>query len=147
MMDKEKHKNRKGKLAGEHRKSAVFTGFKSFVPVGAIERLVNDAIRRYYSCGEDPIMVATNFFMDLVNIHPFEDGNGRIYRLILAHVLMRMKCYLFPVILSSFFGRGRRHYIKAVKSYYENPSMLYTMIAASLVHVWEKFEQNARMLS
>ena len=30
--------------------------------------------------------------------------------LILAHVLIQMKCCLFPVYLSSFHRRGRRHY-------------------------------------
>ena len=131
-------------LLGEYRKGAVFAGSKSFAPSGAIERLMNDTVCRYYSYGDDPIIVAANLFMDLINIHPFEDGNGRTCRLILGHVLMQNGCSLFPVLLSSFHRRGRRHYISVVKRYYENPSMLYTMIAASLVHVWENFEQNER---
>ena len=47
-------------------------------------------------------MVAINLFGTIINIHRFEDGNGKICRLILAHVLIQMKCCLFPVILSSF---------------------------------------------
>ena len=82
-----------------------------------------------------------------INIHPFEDGNGRICRLILAHVLIQIKCCLFPVILSSFHRRGRRHYIRALKTFNRKPSMLYTMIAKSLIHCWNNFEQNARMLA
>ena len=90
-------------------------------------------------------MAATNFFGNIINIHQFEDGNGRICRLIVAHVLIQMKCCLFPVILSSFHRRGRRHYIRAVKMFDRKPSMLYTMIAKSLIHCWDNFEQNARM--
>ena len=64
-------------------------------------------------------MTATNLFGN-INIHPFEDGNGRICRLISAHVLMQMKCCLFSVILSSFHRRGRRHYMRAVKMFDRN---------------------------
>ena len=45
-------------------------------------------------------MTATNLFGNIINFHTFEDGNGRISRLILGHVLIQMKCCLFPVILS-----------------------------------------------
>ena len=48
------------------------------------------------------MMVAINLFGTIINIRRFEDGNGKICRLILAHVLIQMKCCLFPVILSSF---------------------------------------------
>ena len=83
---------------------------------------------------DDPIMVATKLFGNIINIHPFENGNGRICRLILAHVLIQMKCCLFSVILSSFHRRGRRHYIRAVKVFDRKTSMLYTMILRSLIH-------------
>ena len=92
-------------------------------------------------------MAATNLFGNIINIDPFEDGDGRICRLILAHVLIEMKCCPFQVILSSFHRRGRRHYISAVKMFDGKPSMLYTMIVKSLIHCWDNFEQNAKMPS
>ena len=92
-------------------------------------------------------MAATNLFGSIINIHPLEDGNGRIYRLILAHALIQMKCCIFPVILSSFHRRGIRHYIRAVKMFDRKLSMLYIMIVKSLVHCWDNFEQNAGMTS
>ena len=84
-------------------------------------------------------------FGEIINIHLFEGANGRICCLILAHVLIQMKCCLFPVILSSFHRRGRRHYIRAVKMFDRKPSMLYTMIVKSLIVY--RFGQNAKMLS
>ena len=109
---------------------------------------MEDAIFKFYETKkDDPIMAATNLFGEIINIHPFEDRNGRICRLILAHVLIQMKYCLFPVILSSFHRRGRRHYIRAVKMFDRKPSMLYTMIVKSLVHCWGNFEQNARMVA
>ena len=110
---------------------------------------MEDAIFRFHETKKvDLIMATANLFRNIINIHPFEDGNNtRICRLILAHVLIQMKCCLFPVILSSFHRRGRRHYIRAVKVFDRKPSMLYTMIVRSLIHCWDNFEQNVRMLA
>ena len=105
---------------------------------------MEDAIFRFYETEKE---TATNLFGNIINTHPFEDGNGRICCLILAHVLIQMKCCLFPVILSSFHKRGRRHYIRTVKMFDRKSSMLYTMIVKSLIHCWDIFEQNARMLA
>ena len=56
--------------------------------------------------------------------------------MILSHVLIQDGCYApFPVLLSSFNKSGRRHYIQAVNTYHENPSMLYAMIKS---HCFEK---------
>ena len=135
-------------LAGEYRKWPAFAGYHTFAPAGHIERYMEGAIFKFYETKkDDPIIAATNLFGNVINIHPFEDGNGRICCLILAHVLIQMKCCLFPVILSSFHRRGRRHYIRAVKMFDRKPSMLYTMIVKSLIHCWDNFEQNAKMLA
>ena len=135
-------------MAGEYRKSSVFAGHHIFAPAGHIERYVEDAIFRFHETKKnDPIMTATNLFANIINIHPFEDGNGRICCLILAHVLIQMKSCLYPEILSFFHRRGGRYYIRAVKGYNENPSRLYTMIVKSLIHSWDNFEQNAKMLA
>ena len=132
-------------LAREYRKSPLFAGYHFFAPAGYIERYMEDTVFRFHETKkDDPIMAATNLFGNIINIHPFEDGNGRIYRLILAHVLMQMKCCLFPVILSSFHRRGRRHYIRAVKMFDRKPSTLYTMIVKSLIQCWDNFEQNTK---
>ena len=102
------------------------------------------AIFRFHETKKDDlIMATTTLFGSIINIHPFEDGNGRICRLILAHALIQTKCCLFPVILSSFHRRGRRHCIRAVEMFDGTPSMLYTMIV-SLVHCWApKFNKDA----
>ena len=146
-INKQTHKQ-KMDGAEEYRKSPVFAGYHIFAPAGSIERYMEDTIFRFHEAiKDDPTMATTNLFGNIINIHPFEDGNGRICRLILAHDLIQMKCCLFPKILSSFNRRGRRHYIRAVKRHNENPSMLYTMIVKSLIQCWDNFEQNAKMLA
>ena len=134
----------KGVLVGEYRKSPIFLRYCIFLSAGTIERLVDDALYFYYHLNDptiDPILAVTNLFVDLINIHPFEDGNGRLCQMILSHVLMLGGCSLFPVLLGSFNERGRRHYIQAVNRYHENPSMPYTMIKQLC---GDNFEQNVR---
>ena len=129
--------DKKDVLALEYRKSPVFAGYHTFAPAGYFERYMEDAIFKFYETKKDyPIMAATNLFGNFINRHPFKDGNRRICRLILAHVLIPMKCCLFPVILSSFHKRGRKHYIRAVKMFDRKPSMLYTMIVKPLYTAW-----------
>ena len=71
-------------LVGEYRKSPVFVDYyRIFPPVDTIGRLVDDALHRYYHpTSRDTILAAANLFEDLINIHPFEDGNGRLCRII-----------------------------------------------------------------
>ena len=148
IMDKERHQDGKDVLVGEYRKLRAFTGYHIFVLAHPIERYMEDVIFRFHETKkDDPIMATTNLFGNIINIHQFEDGNRIIYCLILAHVLMQMKCCLFPVILSSFHRFGRRHYIRALKIFDRKLSMLYTMIVKSLIHCWNNFEQNAKILN
>ena len=78
--------NEKDVLAREYRKSPAFVGYHIFAPAGHIERYMEDAILKFYETKkDDPMMVATNLFGNIINTHPFEDGNGRICHLILAH--------------------------------------------------------------
>ena len=133
-------------LVGECRKSPAFADYHIFPPASHIERYMEETIFKFHETKkDDPIMAATDLFGNIINIHSFEDGNRRICRLILAHVLIQMKCCLFPVILSSFHRRGRRHYIRAVKMFDRKPSILYTMIVKSLIHCLDNFKQNARL--
>ena len=140
-------------LVGEYRKSPVFAGYHIFAPAGHIEYMEDEIFRFHETKKDDPIMAATNLFGSIVNIHPFEDRNERICRLILVHVLIQMKCCQFPVLLSSFHKQGdwycggtcRRHYIQAAKRYNENPSILYTMTVKSFIYRWYNFKQNARI--
>ena len=125
-------------LVGEYRKSPAFAGYYMFTPPSLIERYMEDENFKFHETKkDDPIMAATNLFRNIINIHPFKDENERICHLILAHVLIQMTCCLFPVILSSFHRRGERHYIRAIKRYNKNPSMLYTMILKSFIHYWD----------
>ena len=124
-------------LVGEYRKSPAFVEhyYRTFPPADTIGRLVDDALSRYYNSDDDDhIFTAANLFADLIKIHPFEDGNGRLCRMILSYVLIQDGYYAFAVLLGSFNKRERRYYIQTVNRYHENPSVLYTMIKS---YCWE----------
>ena len=75
--------------AGECRKSPVLAGYHIFASASHIERYMEDAIFRFHeTINDDLIMAATSLFGNIINIHPFEDRNGRLCRMILSHVLM-----------------------------------------------------------
>ena len=76
----------KDALVGECRKSPAFADYHIFVSAGHFERYEEDAIFKFYETKKDgPIMAATNLFGNIINTHPFEDGNGRICCLIWAY--------------------------------------------------------------
>ena len=111
-------------LAGEYRKSPAFAGCHIFSSANRIEGYMEDAIFRFCKTKkDDPIMAATNLFGNFIDTHPFEDGNGKVYRLVLDHVLIQMKFCPFPAILSSFHRCGRRRYIRVV-NFEQNAKML-----------------------
>ena len=81
----------KNVLVGEYRKLPVFPNYEVFPPTDTIGKLVDDALYRYYHPNDptiDPSLASASLFIDLINIHPFEDGNGRLCRMILSHVLI-----------------------------------------------------------
>ena len=79
---------------GEYRKTSVFAGETGFPGFGKVEELVKalcenvnakvdkaDTLREIYE-------LAFDFHFDLVSIHPFADGNGRVSRLMMNFILL-----------------------------------------------------------
>jgi hypothetical protein len=67
----------------------------------------------------DPVIAAAVSSFAFVFVHPFEDGNGRIHRFLLHHVLARRgfgpPALIFPV--SAAIVRDRRRYDEALETY------------------------------
>lgn len=69
-----------------------------------IDRLINGFLKTeklLLKSGMDPVLVASTIAFGFVFIHPFEDGNGRIHRYLIHHVLSKMSFskqgIVFPV--------------------------------------------------
>ena len=98
---KELHKQLFGGIlnnAGEYRKTTdpnngeVFFGPSTNQFAGADPAMIDSMLRKNISSLKlsppDPVDVAAKFYQRFVNIHPFNDGNGRIGRFIVAVYLI-----------------------------------------------------------
>jgi Fic family protein len=67
----------------------------------------------------DPIITAAVVGFGFVFLHPFEDGNGRLHRYLLHHVLAKRKFspagLIFPV--SAFMYKNQRQYDSMLESF------------------------------
>lgn len=98
----------KGGFVGEHDRS---TGEPIPDHISArcedLDTLIDGLIKtnnRLFKSNLDPVLAATIVAFGFVFIHPFEDGNGRIHRYLIHHVLSKMKFsqqgMIFPVSAS-----------------------------------------------
>lgn len=78
--------------------------------VKQVEDLVEDD-----SYEREAIRAALHIHATLIRIHPFEDGNGRVGRMLLNHLLVRFN--LPPLI----FEIPKQEYLDALSAYYARP--------------------------
>lgn len=89
--------------------------------VPSLMRAWTDLTRRVIECGVDPVVAAAVSSFAFVFIHPFEDGNGRIHRFIIHHVLAKRN-YAPPgtvLPVSAAILRDRRGYDETLGSFSE----------------------------
>ncbi len=65
-----------------------------------------------------PLILLAAFILDLLAVHPFEDGNGRVARLLTTHELLRL-------------GYGVARYVSVEQRIYETRSGYYDALEAS----------------
>ena len=76
MMEDEKYV-----LTGEYRMSPVFACYHIFEPASHIERCMEDAVLSSMRLkGIIQLWLLQICFGNIINMHPFEDGNGKICR-------------------------------------------------------------------
>lgn len=91
--------------SGVYRKDEVSAGFHAFphhtlVPnkmQAMIKELESDLKQAVIKGTIDPIAIASKYTHIFVNIHPFIDGNGRVCRLILNSMLLKLGSFLVQI--------------------------------------------------
>lgn len=99
---------------GDIRKAQVLVDRKYFPDFKKVESLLHTLIenlnsRLYEVQGEDILKLSADAHYNLVNIHPFGDGNGRVSRLIMNFVQM---VHHEPLV--KIFTEDRAEYIEAL---------------------------------
>lgn len=96
----------------------------------------------------DRIIVApVRLFYDVITLHPFQNGNGRLCRLLLAWGMMNAGIP-FPVPLTTGHTKARTQYMKAIlRARRGDFRELNTMALMSVEYVLANFMENARLSS
>jgi fido (protein-threonine AMPylation protein) len=102
-------------VTGRFRSDKVYAGNYAFCDPESVANAVDRLITKYNDelKNENPISKATALFYDLITIHPFINGNGRLCRLLLAWSLMR-DGFPFAFDLTSGRKKARKHYVEAI---------------------------------
>lgn len=91
--------------------------------------------------------LAAWFFFELISLHPFGDGNGRLCRLLCSYVLSIITPFPAPVY-NVHCPSDRNDYVRAIvtarKSENRNPSDLAAMIIECTFHGWRKFQEQVQ---
>ncbi|KAJ6023800.1 hypothetical protein N7540_004597 [Penicillium herquei] len=107
--------------SGVYRSVDVSAGFNTFTAPTAIPLKMKEMIRQLESdmseaikSGSiDPISLAAKYTHIFVNIHPFLDGNGRMYRLILNSMLLKFGSF---IVCLGELGPERSLYLEVASS-------------------------------
>jgi Fic family protein len=110
----------KASEAGVLRRRMVSAGTHTFPSAGHVPDLLPPFLRSLEEEIRDPAVpiwaVASHAFFDLVQIHPFWNGNGRTSRLITAYVFARRSV---PVVVpfgpSELRKKSRKEYIRSIR--------------------------------
>ena len=103
-----------------------------FVPAapGRVEKLMHNLIQFLNSSSENPLNVISLAHYQFEAIHPFQDGNGRIGRLLIILYLFKKKILKLPMIyVSEYFNSHRVKYT----------SLLYKVSSENKILDWLKF--------
>jgi len=84
-------------------------------------------------------------FYDVITLHPFENGNGRLCRLLFSFGIMKAGVP-FPVPLTTGHTKSRNHYMKAILLARRGDIReLNTMALMSVDYVIRNYLENLRL--
>ena len=102
--------------AGQYRSGPVSAGQHAYPAHDCIPENMKKMVENYNRKlgGEhDMFQLASWLLFDVVSLHPFEDGNGRLCRLLWCFSLIR-DGLPFPLTLSTGHCKAHNHYVKCV---------------------------------
>jgi Fic family protein len=110
-------------VAGRYRSNRVHIGGKEFISPDKVRGAMKKMIKTLEEARDnnfDPIMLALRYHKDIVFIHPFADGNGRVARLAMNTILLQNK-YL-PIDIHPDY---RQDYHRSIAETYTNSNAFF----------------------
>ena len=130
---------------GAYRKSSVFAGAHLFPSHDCIPTAMARIVKEYndkFSQPHDRYQLASWLHLEVVTLHPFLDGNGRISRLLWCYSLM-WDGQPFPTVLTSGHKRSQNHLVLCLKRdcnfFISNNPHLTTLTVISVNQAWEDY--------
>ena len=125
--------------AGSYRTTPASAGWHQFPPATCIDRSMKDLVQAYNEraadTAEDPFVLAAWLSYEFVSIHPFEDGNGRMCRLLLNMALLTHGVPFCSALgFSSGHRQAKKHYMECIHHAREHgghPSKLAFVVCAA----------------
>lgn len=96
----------------------VFEPTKAYLAPKEMQELVDWAIRALDEKKYHPLLVIGNFLVDFLKIHPFQDGNGRISRILTNFLLLKEGYAYMPYVSHEKIVEDNKsdYYLALVKS-------------------------------
>ena len=136
--------------AGVYRTMSVHAGDHVFPSHECIPTNMARIVAEYEfkaSHDHDPFQLASWLFFQVVSLHPFEDGNGRLSRLLWCYSLMR-DGLPFPAVLTSGHRRSQKHLVRCLEhdrrlSVSDQPHLT-NLSVVSINQAWDSFLEEAK---
>ena len=129
--------------AGNH----AYPDFPAAVLEAQLERILcafETTVSQHVKGATTLFTASAALFYDVITLHPFEDANGRLCRLLLVYALMKLGVP-FPVPLTSGHTKARAHYMKAISMARQRKGgirELNTLVLCSVERVLQDYKTN-----
>ncbi|KAG2449555.1 hypothetical protein HYH02_005089 [Chlamydomonas schloesseri] len=145
-----------GVSAGEYRTLPAHSGTGTVYPeaeyidggmVAVLENFHRD-LALVASGALDKHIMAARLFYEMIMLHPFQNGNGRLCRLLVTYALMKAGDP-FPVCLSNGHKKSRQHFQQVLRhadAHVGDVTRLAAYILECRHHAWQNFNRNLHYL-